>query len=194
METKGELRQHYRLLRQQLSPAELESRSQAVARRFFDSLPLDQISVLHTYLPIDRHRELSPWPIITRLRQEYPHIRLVLSRTLWEQRQMEHVFWDEGLVVQENEWGIPEPVEGVICEAEQIDAVLVPLLAFDRQGHRLGYGAGFYDRFLASCSSQVLGIGLSLFPPLEEALPGIFPTDIPLTHCLTPEMSFVFNG
>ncbi|EMR02184.1 5-formyltetrahydrofolate cyclo-ligase [Cesiribacter andamanensis] len=194
MKTKGELRQHYRLLRQQLSSAELETRSQAVAQRFFDSLPLDQISILHTYLPIARHRELSPWPIISKIQQEYPRIRLVLSRTQWEQRQMEHVFWEEGVEVKENEWGIPEPVGGVVCSAEQIDAVLVPLLAFDRQGHRLGYGAGFYDRFLASCSARVLSIGLSLFPPLDDPLPGIFPTDVPLTHCITPEMSFVFGN
>ena len=193
MKTKGELRQHYRLLRQQLSDRELQLRSQQVCRQFFAHIPLEQINILHTYLPISSQRELDPAPILDRLRREHPHIRLVVSRTLWTQRQMEHVFWDEGLVLQKNKWDIPEPVGGAVCPAQKIDAVLVPLLAFDREGHRLGYGAGFYDRFLAGCAPDALSIGLSLFPPLEEPMPGIFPTDIPLTHCLTPDRAFVFG-
>lgn len=193
MKTKGELRQHYRLLRQQLSDGELQQRSQQVCRQFFSHIPLEQVRILHSYLPISTQRELDPSPILDKLRSEYPHIRLVISRTLWEQRQMEHVYWDEEVVLLENKWGIPEPVGGAVCPAEMIDAVLVPLLAFDKHGHRLGYGAGFYDRFLASCAPHALSIGLSLFPPLEEPIPGIFPTDVPLTHCLTPQQIFVFG-
>ena len=194
MKTKDALRAHFRQLRQQLSDAELVERSQQVCRQFFASIPLEQVHVLHTYLPIISQRELDPMPIVSRLRREYPHIRLVVSRTLWQQRQMEHVYWDESLVLLENKWGIPEPVGGQTCPAHKIDAVLVPLLAFDREGHRLGYGAGFYDRFLAACAPGVLSIGLSLFPPLDEPLPGIFSTDIPLTHCLTPEEVYRFSN
>jgi 5-formyltetrahydrofolate cyclo-ligase len=192
MKTKEALRKHYRQLRRDLSDEELQTRSQQVCRQFFSSIPLDQVHVLHTYLPISSQRELDPAPILNRLRRDYPHIRLVISRTLWQERQMEHVYWDKGVLLQENRWGIPEPVAGELCPASRIDAVLVPLLAFDREGHRLGYGAGFYDRFLVSCAPTVLSIGLSLFPPLQEPIPGIFSTDIPLTHCITPEEVFKF--
>lgn len=192
MKTKDELREHYRQLRQQLAEVELQRRSEQVCRYFFELMPLEHIGVLHTYMPILAQRELDPSPILKKLRQDYPHIRLVVSRTLWEQRQMEHVFWEKDVVLQENKWGIPEPLNGQACPAENIDAVLVPLLAFDRLGHRLGYGAGFYDRFLVSCAPHALRIGLSLFPPLEEPVPGIFSTDVPLTHCLTPQRVFVF--
>lgn len=193
MKTKGELRQHFRLLRQQLSAQERERRSTAVCERFFEAVPLEKVQVLHCYLPIERQLELDPAPILQRLRQEYPEILLVISRTLWEQRQMEHVFWDKNVRLEKNKWDIPEPVGGEICPADRIDAVLVPLLAFDRSGHRLGYGAGFYDRFLASCAPHALSIGLSYFSPLEDAIPGILPTDIPLTHCITPERAFQFQ-
>ncbi|MBW3545946.1 MAG: 5-formyltetrahydrofolate cyclo-ligase, partial [Bacteroidetes bacterium] len=126
MKTKAELRQHYRQLRQQLSDAELQQRSLQVAEQFFGHISLQQIRTLHSYLPIGRQRELDPAPILDRLRKEYPHIRLVLSRTLWQQRQLEHVYWDRALQLQENQWGIPEPVAGQACPVEKIDAVLVP--------------------------------------------------------------------
>lgn len=193
MKTKEALRQHYRQLRQELSDEDLQLRSKQVCRQFFSSIPLEKVHTLHSYMPINSQRELDPMLILARLRLEYQHIRLVVSRTLWQQRQMEHVYLDKEVQLQQNKWGIPEPVGGESCPAHMIDAVLVPLLAFDRQGHRLGYGAGFYDRFLASCAPHALSIGLSLFPPLEEPMPGIFPTDIALTHCLTPEEVFVFS-
>ncbi len=193
MKTKAALRQHYRQLRQQLTDEELQQRSQQVAKQFFSYIPINRIRILHSYLPISSQRELDPAPILNKLRLDYPHIRLVISRTLWQERQLEHVYWDTDVQLKENQWGIPEPTDGLACPVEKIDAVLVPLLAFDREGHRLGYGAGFYDRFLADCAPHALSIGLSLFPPLEEPIPGIFPTDIPLTHCLTPEEVFVFN-
>lgn len=193
MKTKEALRKHYRQLREQLSNVELLQRSKQVSIHFFNHIPLEQVRVLHTYLPMSSQRELDPLPIIGKLRREYPHIKLVVSRALWQQRQMEHVYWEKEVKLQESKWGIPEPMGGQTCPAEKIDAVLVPLLAFDRFGHRLGYGAGFYDRFLASCAPHAISIGLSLFPPLEEPMPGIFPTDIPLTHCLTPDEVFVFS-
>jgi 5-formyltetrahydrofolate cyclo-ligase len=192
MKTKEALRLHYRQLRQQLSDEELQQRSQQLCQQFFSHVSLEQVRTLHSYLPMSSQREPDPQPILDRLRRKYPHIRLVVSRTVWQARKMEHVYWNEELKLQQNKWGIPEPVGGAVCPVEKIDAVLVPLLAFDRLGHRLGYGAGFYDRFLAGCAPHALSIGLSLFPPLEEPMPGVFPTDIPLTHCLTPEQVYKF--
>ncbi|WP_224999442.1 5-formyltetrahydrofolate cyclo-ligase [Cesiribacter sp. SM1] len=192
MKTKEALRLYYRQLRQQLSDEELHQRSLQLCRQFFSNIPLDHIHTLHSYLPMSSQREPDPQPILDILRREHPHIRLVVSRTLWQVREMEHVYWDEKLQLQQNKWGIPEPVGGEVCPVEKIDAVLVPLLAFDRYGHRLGYGAGFYDRFLSGCAPHALSIGLSLFPPLEEPMPGVFPTDVPLTHCLTPDQVYKF--
>jgi 5-formyltetrahydrofolate cyclo-ligase len=69
----------------------------------------------------------------------------------------------------------------------QLDAVLVPLLACDQRGHRVGYGGGFYDRFLAECRPGALFIGLSLLDaePLAE-IADVLPTDVPLHACITP--------
>ena len=72
-----------------------------------------------------------------------------------------------------------------------IDAVIIPLLAFDEKGNRVGYGAGFYDRFLRNCKTNVTKIGLSFFPPEKEEIETNH-FDIKLTHCITPEKIYIF--
>jgi 5-formyltetrahydrofolate cyclo-ligase len=67
----------------------------------------------------------------------------------------------------------------------------VPLLAFDEKGFRVGYGKGFYDRFLKQCKDGGIKIGLSYFNPIdtiEDA--GEF--DVPLNFCITPQKVYVF--
>lgn len=70
-------------------------------------------------------------------------------------------------------------------EPKKIEVVFVPLLAFDKQGNRVGYGKGFYDRFLKQCKTDVVKIGLSLFDA-EEEIEDVLENDIPLDYCITP--------
>ena len=65
-----------------------------------------------------------------------------------------------------SEWGIPEPVGGSVLKPTDFDIVLIPLLAFDLNGNRVGYGKGFYDRYLLNCRPDCLKIGISLFDPV----------------------------
>ena len=65
-----------------------------------------------------------------------------------------------------------------------IDVVFVPLLAYDKQGNRVGYGKGFYDKFLSECKSNVVKIGLSFFDP-EEFIEDVFENDVKLNICIT---------
>jgi len=66
-----------------------------------------------------------------------------------------------------------------------IDAVLIPLLAFDNQGFRVGYGGGFYDRFLPACRPEALKVGLSFFDPVD-VIEDKDQYDIPMDYCVTP--------
>jgi 5-formyltetrahydrofolate cyclo-ligase len=88
----------------------------------------------------------------------------------------------------ENRWGIPEPAAtGADVSPAAFSAVLVPLLAVDRAGHRVGYGGGFYDRLLAQCRPGTLFIGLNgLEEPPVPAIAGVEPTDVPLHACVQP--------
>ncbi|MBV9241520.1 MAG: 5-formyltetrahydrofolate cyclo-ligase, partial [Acidobacteria bacterium] len=92
----------------------------------------------------------------------------------------------------ENKWGIREPDGEQTASPDEFDIVLVPLLAFDSFGHRVGYGKGYYDRFLSLCRPDCLKIGLCAFAA-ETKIEDIHPGDIKLDLCLTPDEGFAFN-
>ena len=74
----------------------------------------------------------------------------------------------------------------------EIDAVLVPGLCFDQMGHRVGYGKGYYDKFLSQCRPDCIKIGLSLFP-LIDMIDGVGPHDVALDDCITPATLISFS-
>lgn len=99
----------------------------------------------------------------------------------------------EGSKLALNSWGIPEPEEGILTDPKTIDMILVPLLAFDKQGHRVGYGKGYYDRFLKDCRTDAQKIGLSFFSP-EEKIVDTFSEDFLIDMVVTPDKIFRFNN
>lgn len=90
--------------------------------------------------------------------------------------------------LQKNLYNILEPQKGSIHDGE-IDMVLVPLLAFDKVGYRVGYGKGFYDRFLENINAQK--IGLSLWPAIAR-IDDVNEHDIRLDFCITPTETIKF--
>ena len=93
--------------------------------------------------------------------------------------------------LKENHWGIPEPVDGSSLDPKLIDVVFVPLLVFDKMGHRVGYGKGFYDKFLKSCREDVIKIGLSYFEAVEQ-ISDVNPNDMVMDYCITPNKIYSF--
>lgn len=185
--TKAEIRKIYLQKRLSLTDAEYLKLNQLLCDRFFTSVDLLHVSVLHTFLPINGKKEPDTWLIIDRVRREFPHIHIAVPRLLGN--DLEHILL-ETPEVEINQWGIPEPRSGRKIATEKIDMVLVPLLAFDREGHRVGYGKGYYDRFLKNCRSDTQRIGLSFFPPVQCI--NASPHDARLSSCVTAEQYFVF--
>lgn len=91
-----------------------------------------------------------------------------------------------------NEWGIHEPMPTQLIVPEQMDTILVPLLGFDMQGQRIGFGKGFYDRYFARCAKNLRRIGISYFEPLPF-IQDTHQFDVPLTQCITPWTSYEFQ-
>ena len=188
--TKKELRKIYLNRRKELSDEAFRQLNERLCDNLFVKVKVSQIQVLHTFLPIEKNREVNTWLIIDRIRKDFPQVRISVPKINNQTSELEHYYFEDKDQLETNTWEIPEPIKGVPTPIEKIDAVLVPLLAFDRQGHRLGYGRGFYDRFLANCRPHCMKIGLTFFE-MEEKIEGIGEKDIPLDMVITPESVFV---
>ncbi|WP_162056367.1 5-formyltetrahydrofolate cyclo-ligase [Pontibacter pamirensis] len=184
---KAELRKQMLQKRQALPAEEVQLRSQRIADLFFQHFPLQAEKTVHVFLPILKNKEVNTWLIIERLRMDHPEVRVAVPVTDVAQHVLTHHELTEEAVLIENAWGIPEPQDARIIHAREVDIVLLPLLAFDEAGHRVGYGKGFYDRFLADCRPEVLKIGLSLEPPVES-IADANEFDVPLDYVITPQL------
>ncbi len=183
--TKAELRKIYLKKRADLSGAEYQRLNDSLCEQFFRKADLSEINVLHTFLPIQKTKEVDTWRILERVKSDFPNVSVSVPRVNNATSELEHYYLEDPNQLAVNTWGIPEPVNGTPTPTEKIDAVLVPLLAFDRQGHRLGYGRGFYDRFLKACRPDCLKIGLSLFEAVEK-IDDTNENDVALDLVVTP--------
>jgi 5-formyltetrahydrofolate cyclo-ligase len=104
---------------------------------------------------------------------------------------MSHYLLTDSTKIKKNKWNIPEPIDGISITPEQVDVVFIPLLAFDTLGNRVGYGKGFYDKFLATCRPETIKIGLSFFEGTEGII-DVFENDISLDYCVTPKSIYTF--
>lgn len=164
--TKEALRRDATARRMAMPEGEYVQRCHTICELFFAGIDLSFVQTVHTYLPMPGRREADVWPIIDRIRREFPHVRLAVPRVRGEELEN---FLFEGLhQLKPSTLGIPEPTSGVPVAPEKIDAVITPLLLADRRGNRLGYGKGFYDRFLSYCRPDCLKIGISLLDPINE--------------------------
>lgn len=193
--TKKELRKLFKERRVALSPTETAAQSQAIARLFFASFPMAGFQAIHFYLPIRRQNEVDTFPIIDTLQQKFPRTSIIVPRSLPETGEMEHYLWTPDIELFTNQWDIlePNPDTSPLFPLSKIDLVIIPLLAFDHQGNRVGYGKGFYDRFLAQCRSNVLKVGLSFFDPVES-ITDANAFDVRLDYCITPTNVWRFSS
>jgi 5-formyltetrahydrofolate cyclo-ligase len=107
---------------------------------------------------------------------------LLLPRISGE--SLEWVQWDGSSEQISSQTFIPEPIGDAITDTSAIDVVLVPALAMDQAGYRLGQGKGFYDRALKDLSAFTIGI-IFTHELLSQSLP-IDPWDVPLLQSASP--------
>jgi len=187
--TKAELRRAALARRRALPAAEVARRSEQLRAGLWQHFPVQEWRWLHVFLPLLIKNEPDTWPIIRQLWAGGPAPRLAAPVVQPDGISLKNYELTPVTPLIASRWGIPEPVPEPAVEVwpTQFDAVLVPLLACDQRGHRVGYGGGFYDRFLAQCRPGARFIGLSLLAeePLAE-IADVLPTDVPLHACLTP--------
>lgn len=186
---KSELRKIYLAEQKALSDSERRDRSRKIAHAFFENFSLERIHFLHVFLAIEKNGEIETSFVFKRLWNDYPEIITVVSRIDFRTMTLENLRFASDTKLASNRWHILEPANSELIEIKKIDAVLVPLLCFDERGCRVGYGKGFYDKFLSECRTDCLKIGLSYFAPVAEILDAQG-YDVKLDYCVTPEEIF----
>ena len=185
---KKDLRKKYKALRSQLTKDVIDDLSIRIANQLL-KLPIWDATFYHLFLTIEEQKEVNTDYILNILSGKDKHI--VISQSDFETKLMTHYLITDNTVIKKNTYNIPEPVNGIEITNNKLEVVFVPLLAFDEQGHRVGYGKGFYDKFLADCKPETIKIGLSFFEA-ENAIDDVFENDMKLDYCVTPERVYKF--
>ena len=188
--TKAELRKIYKEKRKLLSNSEVEKFTDCILINF-QKIQLPFVSCVHTYMASEKLGEPGTSSITRYLQFKNPGLKVLVPKIDIASGTMQHFHFDDDVEFESNVFGISEPASGKIFSPAEIELALIPLLAYDLRGFRVGYGKGYYDRFLAECRKDIIKIGLSFFEP-EELIDDINQFDIPLNYCITPDKLFEF--
>ena len=186
--TKSTLRATALAARDALSGEHRAAAAQAIARR---GLPFEIVpgAVVAGYSPI--RSEIDPVPLMRTLAA--PGVQLALPVIMSGDQPLKFRAWSPGDRLQRGRLGILEPS----AEAKEVipDILLVPLAAFDRAGHRIGYGAGHYDRTLEQLRKMkaITAVGIAAAVQEVEAVPALL-HDAALDYVLTETQMFDFRS
>jgi 5-formyltetrahydrofolate cyclo-ligase len=185
---KKEARKKSKEERQKLSFEQVDEKSLAIANQLVQ-MDIWNKNYYHLFLPIEEQKEVNSEYILNILQAKDKEI--VISKSDFATTSMTHYLLTDNTKIKKNVYNIPEPINGLLVPSEMIDVVFVPLLAYDKLGNRVGYGKGFYDKFLSECKPDVIKIGLSFFEP-EDLIDDVFENDVKLDFCVTSERVIYF--
>ena len=182
------LRSHFKKKRFSLTKQEVDDLSQRVCKQL-DKLNIWKLKHYHIFISILKYNELDTSSIINKLKSEQ---KIIIVPKI-SNNELVHIAINDETEFGLNEFGIKEPNDGNHFIIENLDIIFIPLLAFDIEGHRVGYGKGYYDRFLKLTKNSTLKIGLSFFDPINKIL-DIDDNDVKLDYCVTPKQVHKFNN
>ena len=185
---KAAIRKQASARRKVLSEEEVARLSKGLLEQF-SRIDFSTMHVVHLFLPIAEKREPDTFMLIRWLKMSYPDIQIIVPKADFETSLMTHHVYRGEEDLQKNLFNILEPVAEEQFTGK-IDLVVVPLLAFDRRGYRVGYGKGFYDRFLET--HDTLKVGLSFFESVD-IITDIHANDVRLDLCITPDQTIYFK-
>jgi 5-formyltetrahydrofolate cyclo-ligase len=189
--TKKELRGIYKQKRMALTEKECLRLNDLLLIQFQQMEIPYNVNVLLSYWPQEQHAEINTFLMTDYLQFRMPELQIAYPVANFEHTTMTAMLVNDDTDFKKNIYGIAEPVNGIEVAAEDIDMIFVPLLVFDTNGCRLGYGKGFYDRFLPGCREDSIKAGFSYFEPVA-AIDDINQFDVPLTTGITPENIYEF--
>jgi 5-formyltetrahydrofolate cyclo-ligase len=187
---KSEARKLYKEKRQAISPMERAKMDDLMLIQL-QTVQLPFITFLLSYWPIEQYNEPNTHLFTDYLEFQNPELIICYPKTNFEKDTMQAVQTNDDTRFRKNKYDLYEPEDGVVVNNAGLDMIFVPLLSFDKNGFRVGYGKGFYDRYLSQCRSECFKIGFSYFEPLDT-IDDANEFDVPLNLCVTPTTVYVF--
>jgi len=188
--TKQELRKQFKTARQQFSARERLVMDDLMLIQF-QRLAFEDWKTVMSYVPMEQKGEPNVSLFEAYLEHFIPHIQFAYPVSDLSANTITAHIVTEDTLFQKNEWGIEEPLNEPVLDPLAIDLVFVPMLVCDQKGYRVGYGKGFYDRFLPLCRPDTVKIGFSYFEPVT-AITDTHEFDVPLNFCITPKDIYEF--
>lgn len=179
---KKQIRKEILLMREAMDSKEVDLKSQLVFERLIATGIYKKSNNIFTYLNF--RNEVKTNKIINHIMQNNKNIYIPLCNTSIKEIiicKMDN--WED---VETGTFGILEPKPGTIkiSNRKHIDLVIVPGIVFDIKGNRIGYGAGYYDKFFSSLKKEILKIGICYSFQIVKSLPAS-PHDIPMDYIIT---------
>ena len=187
---KNEARQLFRKKRKELSDSE-RSKLDDLMLIQFQRIELPEIHYLLSFWPIEENHEPNAHLFNNFLEFKNPAIKFLYPRSDFNKGEIEAIEINADTAFQKNSWNIHEPMDGIVTDPSLVDMVFVPLLVFDKKGYRVGYGKGFYDKYLEQCRTDCLKVGFCYFEPITS-IKDTHEFDVPLSVCITPNSIYVF--
>ena len=184
---KKKLRSLYKNKRAEISSLKIQDLSIEIANQILN-LPIWSLDNFHIFLGVDKLKEINTSFIISILQGRDKNI--IVPKVISD-GNLDHYLLTDSTKLKINQQNILEPISGFKVKEKSIKVVFVPLLAYDIYGNRVGYGSGYYDRFMSKCVDKCIKIGLSFFAPEKKIL--CSSNDIRLNYCVTPKKIHKFN-
>ena len=183
MMKKVNLRKIYKQKRNELTFEEIQELQENIYKQIYD-LDISKVKIVHLFLTLRKFKEINTQPIIDYFREHKRQI--VVSKCNFKDNSLSHFYLEENTNLELNKFGVPEPVDTKSVEENQLDLIFVPLLISDEDNYRVGYGKGFYDRFLSNCREDCKKIGLNFFKPISKII-DVHEFDISLDCVMYPK-------
>lgn len=180
---KQELRALYKQKRKDLTEIQIKGLQENIYQQIYN-LDLSTVKNVHLFLSMPKFKEIDTAPLITWFRNK--NKRIVVSKCNFKDNTLSHFYLEENTVLSLNKFGVLEPVAAELVEENKLDLIFIPMLISDDKKFRVGYGKGFYDRFLSNCRKDAKFIGLNFFPPIT-AIEDKNEFDIPLHQVIYPK-------
>ena len=180
---KQELRALYKQKRNNLTEIQIKGLQENIYQQIYN-LDLSTVKNVHLFLSMPKFKEIDTTTLITYFRNK--NKRIVVSKCNFKDNTLSHFYLEEDTVLSLNKFGVLEPVAAELVEENKLDLIFIPMLISDDKKFRVGYGKGFYDRFLLNCRKDAKFIGLNFFPPIT-AIEDKNEFDIPLHQVIYPK-------